>query len=134
MSQVAPRAGPLALAGRVLVGDRAVTVREAVTDADRADTRRVRHQIYCVGKPFLEPDELFDEYDRRATILNAYRGREVIGTMRVTDSADGCLEIFEMHPELADLVPPAMRLLEISRLMVLRHARHLHATMPLFRH
>jgi hypothetical protein len=110
-----------------------ILVRATQDPRDREHTRRVRHQVYSVEKGFLPPDQLFDSYDDRALVLNALRGGEPVGTLRITDSSDGPLEIFEMHPELASLVRPRARLLEVSRLMVLRPYRSLGVTMPMFR-
>jgi hypothetical protein len=112
---------------------KSVVVRSAEDPQGREHTRRVRHQVYCVEKGFLAPDQLFDRYDERALILNALRGGEPVGTLRITDSSEGPLEIFEMHPELATLVRPRARLLEVSRLMVLRPHRGVGVTMPMFR-
>jgi N-acyl-L-homoserine lactone synthetase len=111
-----------------------VIVRTAARACDREHTRRLRHEVYCREKGLLSPDQLFDVYDDRCTTLNAFQGGEPVGTVRITDSADGPLEIFEMHPELASLVPPRARLIEVSRLMVLRRCRGgLQVTLPLFR-
>jgi len=89
----------------VLLRRRRIHVRPAGALADREATRRVRHEVYCVDKGFLAPDALFDGYDDRATLLNAFDGAEPVGTMRITDSGDGPLELVEMHPELAPLLP-----------------------------
>jgi hypothetical protein len=118
---------------RLLVGAGRIHVRPAGSAADREHTRHVRHEVYCVEKEFLHPDALFDAYDTHATLLNAYHRDQPVGTLRITDSADGPLEIFDMHPELASTVRPGARLLEVSRLMVVRSYRGFEATMPLFR-
>jgi hypothetical protein len=110
-----------------------ILVRVAATPADLDATRAVRHRVYCTEKRFLRPDELLDEYDARATVVNAFDGADPVGSMRITDSAEGCLEILEMHPELAGLLPPKARLLEVSRLMAIRSHRGLRTTVPLFR-
>jgi hypothetical protein len=127
-----PRKSFSSTAARLLSLDRA-SVGEVTSPALREHTRRVRHEVYCLEKKFLTPADLFDAYDDRALILNAYKGDLPIGTLRITDSADGPLEIFEMHPELLPLVPARARLLEVSRLMVVKRHRGFHATMPLFR-
>jgi hypothetical protein len=118
---------------RSLVDGRRIRVHPAHDPAGREATGRVRHEVYCVEKGFLDGAELFDHHDERATLLNAFAGSEPVGTLRITDSADGPLEIFEMHPELQALVPPGRRYVEISRLMVVRRYRGFHATVPLFR-
>jgi hypothetical protein len=50
----------------------------AAAPPEREHTRAVRHEVYCVEKRFLEPDALFDAYDDRAILLNAYRGDEPV--------------------------------------------------------
>jgi hypothetical protein len=117
------------MAKRALIGSR---IRVEATRGPNDATRHVRHEVYCVEKGFLTPDTLFDCYDQRAIILNAFDGSEPVGTMRITDSADGRLELFEVHPELETLVPAGLRYVELSRLMVVRRCRDLRATLPLF--
>jgi hypothetical protein len=98
------------------------------------DTRLIRREVYGAEKGFVTDDELFDEYDQRAIILNVYAGEQPIATARITDSANTRLEIFEMHPELERLVRPE-RYIEVSRLMALRPFRGAYrTTMPIFRH
>lgn len=124
---------PLALYGRMVKSSGAVEVREAFGPAGFEATQRIRHAVYCKEKKFLDEGSLLDQWDDRAVVLNAYRGEEAVGTCRVTDSADGALEIFDMHPELQALVPAGARLLEVSRLNVLRGHRGFSVTLPLFR-
>lgn len=128
---------PLALFSRIVSGLGRVEVREgkgaSAPQSIREATRKMRHAVYCKEKGFLDQSTLLDAYDDRALLLTAHKGEGVIGTMRVTDSAEGPLEIFEMHPELQPLVPAGARLLEWSRLMVLREHRGFSATLPLFR-
>lgn len=109
-------------------------VRVAGTAADRASTCHVRHQVYCLEKGFLRPDELTDPFDDRATVVNAWLDGKAVGTLRITDNADGELEVLQMHPELKEKLRPGARLLEVSRLMVVRSARGgLGASAPMFR-
>ena len=128
---------PLALFTRIVSGLGRVEVREgkgaAAPQLVREATRKMRHAVYCKEKGFLDGTTLLDGYDDRALLLTAHKGEDVVGAMRVTDSAEGPLEIFEMHPELRPLVPAGARLLEWSRLMVLRQHRGFSATLPLFR-
>ena len=128
---------PLALFSRIVSGLGRVEIREgkgtAAPQEVREATRKMRHAVYCKEKKFLDSGTLLDTYDDRALLLTAHKGHDVIGIMRVTDSAEGPLEIFEMHPELRPLVPAGARLLEWSRLMVLREHRGFSATLPLFR-
>ena len=84
-------------------------------------------------KQYVTSDSLFDSYDLRATILNVFEGSERVGTMRITDSADGRLEMFAMHPELEALAPTDCRCVEFSRFMVVRRCRGIRATLPVFR-
>jgi hypothetical protein len=105
---------------------------EAVYGKSEA-TRRVRHEVYCLEKGYLTSDTIFDRYDQRATLLNVFDGSEPVGTMRIIDSADGRLELFDIYPELETLMPAGRRYAEFSRLMVIRRCRGLRATVPLFR-
>jgi len=116
---------------RALLDGSRVRVRPADDTAGREATRRVRHEVYCVEKGFLDDGALFDPYDDRATVLHAFDGDEPVGTLRITDGADGPLELLEMHPELEALIPPGRRYVEISRPMVVRRYRGFHATVPL---
>ena len=100
---------------------------------DRAATRAVRHAVYVREKAFLTSGELFDGFDERALILNAHDEGLPVGTLRVTSSDHGTLEILQMHPELAPLLPKGARIMEVSRLMVVRTHRGLRATLPMFR-
>ena len=128
----APRS-PLALYGRIVASAAKVEVRAVTSPEGFAATRSIRHEVYCREKGFLDEGALLDQWDQRAVVLNAFRGDEAIGTLRVTDSSEGRLEIFEMHPELEELLPKGLKLLEVSRLMVLRKHRGFSATVPLFR-
>jgi len=111
-----------------------IQLRVARTGRQLDDTRLVRREVYGAEKGFVTDDELFDEYDQRAIILNVYAGDEPIATARITDSEKTRLEIFEMHPELEGLVQPG-RYIEVSRLMALRPFRGgYRTTMPIFRH
>jgi hypothetical protein len=111
-----------------------IHLRVARSARDLDDTRQLRREVYGAEKGFVTDDELFDEYDARAVILNVYAGAEPIATARITDSARTRLEIFEMHPELEPLVSPG-RYIEVSRLMARRRFRGgYRATMPIFRH
>jgi hypothetical protein len=110
-----------------------VQLRVARTAADLEDTRLVRSEVYGAEKGFVTDDQLFDEYDDRAVILNVYAGEEPIATARITDTSKTGLEIFDMHPELKRLVRPE-RYIEISRLMALRPFRGgYRATLPIIR-
>jgi hypothetical protein len=98
------------------------------------DTRLVRREVYGAEKGFISEDQLFDEYDQRAIILNVYSGDEPIATARITDSQSTRLEIFEMHPELEGLVKPE-RYIEVSRLMARKAFRgEYRTTLPLFQY
>jgi hypothetical protein len=119
------------LTKRALAVGRRIRV-EAVRGPNEA-TQRVRDEVYRLEKRYVTSDSLFDCYDLRATILNVFEGNEPVGTMRITDNADGQLELFEMHPELEALAPSGCRYVEFSRLMVIRRCRGLRATLPLFR-
>jgi hypothetical protein len=110
-----------------------VHLRVARTAADLEDTRLVRREVYGAEKGFVTEDELFDEYDDRALILNVYAGDEPIATARITDSFKTRLEIFEMHPELQSLVRPE-RYTEVSRLMARKPFRGgYRSTLPIIR-
>jgi len=124
---------PFALYSRIVSSAAKVEVRKASDAASLEATRAVRHEVYCREKGFLDEGALLDQFDGRAVVLNAFLGDEAIGTLRVTDSTEGKLEIFEMHPELEALVPQGAKLLEVSRLMVVRKHRGFSATVPLFR-
>jgi len=110
-----------------------ISVSPARSTADREATRAVRHAVYVREKAFLTSGELFDGFDERALILNAHDEGKPVGTLRVTDSDHCTLEILQMHPELAPLLPKNARIMEVSRLMVVRTHRGLRATLPMFK-
>src|SRR3954469_3074588 len=76
-----------------------IAVQPVQSAEDRAATRAVRHAVYVREKGFLTSGELFDGFDDRALILNAHDEGQPVGTLRVTSSDHGTLEILQMHPE-----------------------------------
>ena len=96
-------------------------------------TRQIREEVYLHEKGYLSADTIFDAYDDRALILNAFVDDEPVGTMRLTDSRDGPLELLAMHPELEALTPRSPHCVEFSRLMVTRRLRGAGGALPLFR-
>ena len=123
----------LAIYRRVVSGAAKIQVRQAIGTDGFDATRSIRHAVYCLEKGFLDQGALLDAWDQRGLVLNAWQDGRAIGTLRITDSDHGPLEIFDMHPELRQLIPRRARVLELSRLMVLKRHRDVSVTVAMYR-
>ncbi|MET1080485.1 MAG: PEP-CTERM/exosortase system-associated acyltransferase [Pseudomonas sp.] len=90
------------------------------------DIHRLRHEVYCVERGFLDPaqhpDGLErDEYDRCSVHIGASSlDGDLVGTVRLVQPNGGMPFPFEDHCALFDTValPPREQVAEISRLIV----------------
>lgn len=97
------------------------------------DIFRLRYEVYCAEKRFLDADDYpeemeMDEFDENAVHLVVHgRGDEPMGYMRVIDGTDesGYPMFFHGMSVYDDfLLPPAGEALEISRMIVRSDYRH----------
>jgi hypothetical protein len=101
-------------------------VRIATTTAQLEQVQRLRKRIYVDELQILQPDHayvqgerLVDPYDDWSTHLACFAGDVPVGTIRVTETADGALEL-EEYLDLNACDEPTDELAELTRYMVTR--------------
>ncbi len=123
------RALPTPSSLRVVVADDAALL---------GQVRRLRYRIYVTemgllpeDHPWVRDGELDDPYDAHSTHLLLLDGDQAVGSLRLTFSEDGPLEISEAC-DVAPFGGADERAVEVTRLMVSRSHRGQWATAPLF--
>lgn len=101
----------------------------ATTRADLEEVRRLRHRVYVQEMRLLAPDHEFvdgdrlvDPYDDWSTHLLLRVDGVPAGTVRITEQADGALEL-SRYTTVAEHLPPGARPAELTRYMVTREHR-----------
>ncbi len=101
-----------------------MTVIIATTQAELEEVYRIRYQVYVEEMGILGPDHEFvrgnslvDPFDGWSTNLLLRVGDEPAGTIRITERADGELEI-DRYTDASASCPDPGRAAEITRLMV----------------